>query len=90
MNWQLFWLAFSTIFLAEIGDKTQLVCFSLSTKSVSIIPVFTGAMIAFVLSTLISCSLGNYLAKVVPVKLMQSIAGVILIVSGILILARKV
>ncbi|HOL49634.1 MAG TPA: TMEM165/GDT1 family protein [bacterium] len=89
MNWQIFWIAFSTIFLAEIGDKTQLVCFSLSTKSTSIVPVFLGAMIAFVLSTFIACMLGNYLQKVVPVNVIHSIAGVILIVSGILVLINK-
>lgn len=89
MNWQFFWIAFATIFLAEIGDKTQLVCFSLSTKSASIVPVFLGAMTAFVLSTLVACFLGNFLGKVLPVKVIHSIAGIILVVSGILILTKK-
>lgn len=89
MNWQFFWITFATIFLAEIGDKTQLVCFSLSTKSTSILPVFLGAMTAFVLSTLFACFLGNFLGKVLPVKVVHSIAGIILIVSGILILTKK-
>ncbi len=89
MNWEIFWLAFATIFLAEIGDKTQIVCFSLSTKSASIFPVFFGAMIAFVLSTLISCLLGNFLQKVVPLRVIHSLAGLILIASGVLILVRK-
>ncbi len=89
MNWHFFWIAFSTIFLAEIGDKTQLVCFSLSTKSSSILPVFLGAMSAFVLSTFVSCILGNYLQKVVPVNVIHSIAGIILIASGVLILVKK-
>ncbi|HPP66686.1 MAG TPA: TMEM165/GDT1 family protein, partial [bacterium] len=74
MNWQFFWIAFATIFLAEIGDKTQIVCFSLSTKSMSILPVFLGAMIAFVLSTLIACFLGNFLQRIVPLKIIHSIA----------------
>ncbi len=89
MNWQFFWLAFATIFLAEIGDKTQLVCFSLSTKSVSILPVFLGAISAFVLSTLVACFLGNFLAKIVPTKIIHSIAAIILIASGIFILAKE-
>ncbi|MGB9642416.1 MAG: TMEM165/GDT1 family protein [Candidatus Ratteibacteria bacterium] len=89
MNWQIFWVAFATIFLAEIGDKTQLVCFSLSAKSTSIVPVFLGAMIAFVLSTFVACLLGNYLQKIVPVNVIHSIAAIILIVSGVLILLNK-
>ncbi|MCM8814849.1 MAG: TMEM165/GDT1 family protein [Candidatus Omnitrophica bacterium] len=89
MNWQFFWLTFATIFIAEIGDKTQLVCFSMSAKSGSIVPVFIGAMSAFVLSTLISCSLGNFFSKIVPERIVQSITGLILIASGIFILLRK-
>ncbi len=89
MNWQLFWLTFATIFLAEIGDKTQLVCFSMSTKSTSILPVFLGAMTAFVLSTLVACLLGNFLSKVVPVKIIHSIAAVILIAAGLFILVKE-
>ncbi len=90
MNWQFFWIAFATIFLAEIGDKTQIVCFSLSTKSMSILPVFLGAMIAFVLSTLIACFLGNFLQRIVPLKIIHSIAAIILIASGMLILFKKI
>lgn len=89
MNWQFFWLAFSTIFLAEIGDKTQLVCFSLSTKSASIVPVFLGAITAFVFSTAVACLAGSFLAKVVPAKIIHSIAAIILIAAGIFILARE-
>ncbi|MCM8758525.1 MAG: TMEM165/GDT1 family protein [Candidatus Omnitrophica bacterium] len=89
MNWQFFWLTFATIFLAEIGDKTQLVCFSMSAKSASILPVFLGAMTAFVLSTLVACLLGGFLSKVVPVKIVHSIAGVILVAAGIFILIKE-
>lgn len=89
MNWQIFWLAFAIIFLAEVGDKTQIVCFSMSTKSTSILPVFLGAITAFALSTFISCLLGNFLQKVVPVRIIHSVAAIILITSGILILLKK-
>lgn len=89
MNWQFFWLTFGSMFLAEIGDKTQLICFSLSTKSTSIVPVFLGAMTAFVFTTLISCFLGNFLGKVIPVKIIHSIAAFILIGAGIFILAKE-
>ncbi|MCX7706322.1 MAG: TMEM165/GDT1 family protein [bacterium] len=89
MNWQSFWFTFSTIFLAEIGDKTQLVCFSLSTKSASIVPVFLGAMTAFIFTTLISCFLGNFLGKVMPVKIIHSLAGLILIAAGLFILVKE-
>ncbi|HOC03360.1 MAG TPA: TMEM165/GDT1 family protein [Candidatus Ratteibacteria bacterium] len=89
MNWQFFWLAFVTIFLAELGDKTQIMCFSLSTKSTSITPVFFGAMTAFVMSTFISCLLGDFLQKIIPLRVIHSIAGLILIGSGILILIKK-
>ena len=77
MNRGLFWTTFGTVFLAELGDKTQLASLLFaSSREVPALIVFLGASAALVLSTglavLIGHELGTHL-KVIPVKLIAGI-----------------
>ena len=53
MKWQVILLAFTTLFLAELGDKTQLAVFTLVTKSRAPLEVFIGSILALAAVTLI-------------------------------------
>jgi len=56
---------FSLIFLAEMGDKSQLVCMSLAARH-RIWPVISGAVLAFALLNLLGVTLGSLVAAAVP------------------------
>ncbi len=66
IDWQVFFLTFSTLFIAEMGDKTQLAVFSLVTESRSPLSVFLGASMALALVTLIGVTLGGVVTRYVP------------------------
>ncbi len=66
IDWQVFLLTFSTLFIAEMGDKTQLAVFSLVTESRSPLSVFLGASMALALVTLIGVAFGGLVAKYIP------------------------
>lgn len=83
---QKFWLIFSstfiTIFLAEMGDKTQLVTLLMSAESQSPWVVFTGAALALIATSLIGVSLGYWLSKqLTPKTLDLSVAILLLIIT---------
>lgn len=44
MDWKIFWAAFATIFLAEIGDKTQLAALAMSAETRLPVSVFAGGL----------------------------------------------
>ncbi|MBF0428948.1 MAG: TMEM165/GDT1 family protein [Magnetococcales bacterium] len=67
---------FALIFLAEIGDKTQLVCMTLAARHRGW-PVFLGASLAFLLLNVLAVAFGAALAQWLPANVM------ILIVAGL-------
>lgn len=86
-------LIFSTfllVFIAELGDKTQLATMLLSAKSNSVLPIFIGASLALVLSTLIGVTAGAYITKIVPPSYIHNTAGILFLFMGILILSGKI
>ena len=81
---------FLIVFIAELGDKTQLQTMLLATQSNTLWPVFVGASMALILSSLLGVIAGSYLTRYVPASYLQTSAGVVFIVSGILTLAGKI
>lgn len=90
MDWRIFLITFGTIFLAELGDKTQLAAISLVAKSRSPLAVFTGAVIAFAVVTLVGVLFGEMLVKIFPANFIKIGAGALFIIIGILILSGRV
>ncbi|MBD3344607.1 MAG: hypothetical protein GF401_06060 [Chitinivibrionales bacterium] len=88
MDMKLFFSTFSLIFLAELGDKTQLASFAASAGSKSPLSVFAGAASALVLATLIAVATGSFLQKAVPIHYLKGGAAVLFIVFGIILLAN--
>jgi len=59
----LFGTTFLTVFLAELGDKTQLAAAGLAAASRNPWAVFLGASVALVASSALAVLLGSYLAE---------------------------
>jgi len=78
---------FLTIFLAELGDKTQLTTLLMSAESQNPWVVFAGAGAALVLTSLLGVLLGRWLATKVSPKTLEISAGVLLLfISTLLVL----
>ncbi|NEP20194.1 MAG: TMEM165/GDT1 family protein [Leptolyngbya sp. SIO4C1] len=77
--WGIFLSTFVTIFLAELGDKTQVTTLLISAESHSPWIVFLGAASALIATSLIGVLLGRWLAKRVSAKTLDTLAAVLLL-----------
>jgi Ca2+/H+ antiporter, TMEM165/GDT1 family len=89
MDWKVFWVTFGTIFLAEMGDKTQLAALTMSAETRMPVSVFAGASAALCLVTLLGVAFGSFLPHLIPQDLLKKIAGASFIIIGILVLLGK-
>lgn len=80
---------FGLIFLAELGDKTQLTTMMLAAQSDSATAVFVGAAVALVLSALLGVVFGEAITRVVPQQYIHIGAGVAFIGLGLLLVTGK-
>lgn len=75
---------FGVVFLAELGDKTQLATLLFSAKSPDkLIIVFVGASLALVLTSAIGVLAGGLVAQYVNPKVLSVVAGVGFILIGV-------
>lgn len=81
-----FILAFTSIFLGEIGDKTQICSVVLGARFKQFAQVFSGCFLALFLATLIGVFLGSYVQKWLPKIPFKKIAGFVMIVTGVVTL----
>jgi putative Ca2+/H+ antiporter (TMEM165/GDT1 family) len=88
LNARLIVSTFVMIFLAELGDKTQISTFALATNSRSMLSVFLGASGALVLTTLIAVVLGGVIGRFVPEKLIRVVSAAVFIGFGVLTLVE--
>ena len=88
MDPKLFASTFVAVFLAEMGDKTQLATMTLATAG-SRITVFAAAALALVATTAVAVLAGDMVTRVVPPIWLRRGAGVIFIVLGVLYLFGK-
>lgn len=79
-------IAFTTVFVAEMGDKTQLATMLMSAQGQSPWSIFIGSASALVAASLVSVTLGGWLSTIVPPALLQAIAGVSFVLLGTYVL----
>ena len=82
-------LAFGTIFLAELGDKTQLAVLAMKSKGYSSLEIFLGTMLAFAFITGIAVLFGAWLNEKIPGAVIQKTASVVFVLIGILMWFEK-
>jgi putative Ca2+/H+ antiporter (TMEM165/GDT1 family) len=88
MEWKIFGTAFVTLFLAELGDKTQLAVITMTASTESKISVFLGASLALITVTLLGVLFGGVLTQFIPTEWLQRIVAVAFIAIGVLMLFK--
>ncbi len=83
MDYKILLTTFGMVFLAELGDKTQLAAFCLSAQCDSKLSVFLGSASALVLTSLLAVVLGGYIAKFISPQYVKIGAGVFFIIAGL-------
>lgn len=82
IDWRIFLSTFALVFMAELGDKTQLATLAMAASNRSRWAVFGGAALALVTITFMSVVVCELLVKVVPVELVKRVSGVVFILIG--------
>ena len=83
MDFKIMLTTFGMIFLAELGDKTQLATFCFAAESKSKIAVFLGSAAALVLTSALGCVLGSVVSRFIPANYMNLGAGSLFVVLGL-------
>lgn len=81
---------FALVFTAELGDKTQLATMLLAAQTRALAAVFVGAAAALVLSSLVGVLAGDLVARVVPLRLLRTAAGLAFVAIGLLLVSGKI
>ncbi len=82
-------VAFISIFLAEIGDKTQLLIPGLTMESRHPFMVFIGAGLALLTTTAIAVFAGRLLKGMIPLQYFRIVGGIVFILFGIFMLTGR-
>ncbi len=90
MDWKVILSSFCILFLAELGDKTQLAVFTLVTQNKKPIPVFIGASLALILVTYIGAFFGNLVTKYIPTYILKLLSGILFLIIGIFVIKEAV
>ena len=89
MDFALLASTFLTVFLAELGDKTQLAIVTISGTSSRPGAVFAGSSAALVLASLLGAAAGGSLSAVIPTNALQLAASLGFLVIGIRLIQRS-
>ncbi len=85
MEWKTVATVFGALFLAELGDKTQLAILSFTAGGRPAWSVFLGASLALVVSAATAVLLGQALLQVVPPAILRLAAAALFVVVGVLV-----
>jgi putative Ca2+/H+ antiporter (TMEM165/GDT1 family) len=89
MDWKVALTTFGLIFVAEMGDKTQLAAITMVSKTKEPLAVFLGASLALCAVSLLAVVVGAALTRVIPEQVLKQIAAVAFIAIGALMLWGK-
>ena len=84
MDWQL--KTFAAVFVAELGDKTQLATMARAASASSRWTVFGGAALALGASSAVAVLAGAAVSRAVSPLLMQRVAGLVFVAIGLVYL----
>lgn len=89
MDWSVFSATFITIFIAEIGDKTQFAALAAASETKSTYSVLFATILALSLAGTLGVIFGSLLGKYIdPIK-MKYASGSAFILMGVWILVKK-
>ena len=84
----IFITTFSTIFLAELGDKTQLATLILSAQSGRPLIIFIGAALALISTSLLGVLIGRWIASNLPRQRFTVLSGIIMLSLGLYLVSQ--
>ena len=84
MEYKVLFTVFTAVFIAELGDKTQLATMLFATdKEVSKLTIFIGASLALILASGVGVLAGSLISQYISEKHLHYIAGVGFIIIGV-------
>ena len=84
MEWKLLGTVFLTIFLAELGDKTQIATLLFAAREkANLLTIFAAASSALIAATAIGVVAGAVIANYVDPKVLSYVAGAAFILVGL-------
>jgi len=89
MSWRVLFSTFGLVFLAELGDKTQLMTISLVSKTKAPWSVLAGGCLALCVVTALGVLAGELLTRVIPAAYLQKGAAILFIGIGVVMLFAK-
>ena len=90
INLQILGSTFLMIFLAELGDKTQISTFAFASEAKSPLSVFLGASLALVCTSFLGVVLGGVLGRFVPERIMKFAAALVFLGFGVWTLVEAI
>jgi len=89
MDFKILSTVFASVFIAELGDKTQLATMLFaSDKETSKLTVFVGASLALILTSALGVIAGGFISQYVSEKFLQYLAGIGFIAIGLWTLVK--
>jgi len=80
VDWRVFLLTFGTLFLAELGDKTQLATIALVAEHRN--DGLSGASLPLAVVTLLGAVFGQGLVQVIPPRYLRIASGIVFLAIG--------
>ncbi len=89
MDWKIFTTTFVTIFIAEMGDKTQFAALAASSQSRSTWTVLLAVVLALSLAGTLGVIFGRVLGSVLDPNILRWVSGLLFIGVGVWVLWSK-
>ncbi len=83
MDFKILLTTFGLIFLAELGDKTQLATYAFAAESKSRLAVFLGSACALLLTSLLAVVFGSAVSRLIPPNYIKLGAGALFVLLGL-------
>jgi len=90
LEWKSALATFALIFLAELGDKTQLMVMTLSARSRAPHMIFLGAAAALIASSLVAVVAGDSFLRHIPVRYLRLGTGAMFMIIGGMLVFRSI
>jgi putative Ca2+/H+ antiporter (TMEM165/GDT1 family) len=89
MDWKIFASTFLTIFLAEMGDKTQFAALAASSYSKSTLTILFAVLLAVGLAGALGVIFGKFLGTMLNPQLLRYVSGSLFVLIGLWVLTTK-
>lgn len=89
MDWKIFASTFLTIFLAEMGDKTQFAALAASSYSKSTLTILFAVVLAVALASALGVIFGKFLGTMLNPQFLRYVSGSLFVLIGLWVLTTK-